>query len=492
MPVDQPTIMKPQKRFFKAELLDVEAAVANNNLKEITNPIFFTSNNAPTPDGLLSNEIFGITKEDRSEIFAYISFGKEWFLNPLVYKIWSRMDSKVVDCIYGNGTYRIDEKGKLVSDPDGGTGLDFLKANFDKVKFDRNNSIVRSANIEFLDKYKDRIFINKFIIIPAFYRDVNTTDRYVGVGDINKLYNSLLIAAKSLKEYDEYGLMIQDSIKGRMQNIMLQIYEYFTSTLSGKLGLIRYAASSKTSDYSSRLIIVAPNLKVENMDDMLCDVDHAAVPLASILANFFPYMVVYLRNFFANEFQNRGLFEVWNEKEKKMIKLQPIDYRIQFSDEVLNEELDRFIHGFSDRFRRVMVKVEPNPYNVTEIPVRFVGYYTPPEKYEDNATVPVNDNMKIQERDLTWCDLFFMGAVEVSHDKTVLVTRYPIDSCYNQFPLLINVSSTMQTEPMVVNNKLYKHYPKIDQEDIGINTSNKFIDTLGISNIYLESIGGDY
>lgn len=45
---------------------------------------------------------------------------------------------------------------------------------------------------------------------------------------------------------------------------------------------------------------------------------------------------------------------------------------------------------------------------------------------------------------------------------------------------------------MVVGNRFYKNYPYIRQEDIGSNTSNRFIDTLNISNLYLDGIGGDY
>ena len=43
---------------------------------------------------------------------------------------------------------------------------------------------------------------------------------------------------------------------------------------------------------------------------------------------------------------------------------------------------------------------------------------------------------------------------------------------------------------MIVNNTFYKYYPKIRQEDIGKNTSNMFVDTMQISNLYLKGIGG--
>lgn len=106
--------------------------------------------------------------------------------------------------------------------------------------------------------------------------------------------------------------------------------------------------------------------------------------------------------------------------------------------------------------------------------------------------IPPEVQMKIIDRPMCWCDLFYMAAVESTRDKTILVTRYPIDSCYNQFPSKINIASTHETEPMFINNTFYKFYPKITKEDIGTNSSNKFIDTLSMSNIYLGSIGGDY
>ena len=95
-------------------------------------------------------------------------------------------------------------------------------------------------------------------------------------------------------------------------------------------------------------------------------------------------------------------------------------------------------------------------------------------------------------RKLTWCDLIYMAAVEVSKDKHVLITRYPLDSYFGQFPTKIVVASTKETEPMYIDNRFYKHYPKIREEDIGSNTSNKFVDTINICNMYLGLIGGDY
>ncbi len=63
---------------------------------------------------------------------------------------------------------------------------------------------------------------------------------------------------------------------------------------------------------------------------------------------------------------------------------------------------------------------------------------------------------------------------------------------YNQFPTKVVVSSTKETEQVYYGETFYKWYPKIREEDIGTDTSNKFIDTLNICNLYLKLIVGDY
>ena len=160
---------------------------------------------------------------------------------------------------------------------------------------------------------------------------------------------------------------------------------------------------------------------------------------------------------------------------------------------MLKEEIDRFIHGYAGRLRPIEVPVEPFKYHGETIKFTnmiFKGHQCTEEEF--TAKDSDINKFPLQERILTWCDLLFMAAKEVTKDKMILVTRYPIDSCFNQFPTKVNVYSTKRTEPMVVNGTFYKNYPYITKELINSNTTNLFIDTLGISNIYLGSIGGDY
>lgn len=481
-------ILKDQIRQdnLQVSLLDVDDFVKKNNLVEITNPVIFDTSSNPTSDGLLSNTIFGITKESRASTFAYISLKKK-FLQPLVYRIWSKVDSKIKSVIHGIGTYSIDKSGNIVEDPKGDNGIDFLRKNLDKIKFRETDSIKRERYIKFLNDNRKNFFTDKLIVIPPFFRDIKVDGGKISVGDINKLYINVMVSASAIGDSTEYGFSIGKSVEGRLQEGLIEIYKWFgTGTdsnpnggLPGKFGVIRRANLSKTTDYATRLVMSAPKLDVENIEDIRADFDYSVLPMTSAAANFFPFVIFHMRRFFENEFIGDTKYPIIN-KDGSIIYGEIEDYQIQFSDEMLKKELDRFIHGYSDRFRPVKVLCRVKGKQ-EYLELKWKGFYKEP------------DAKALQkERPLTWCDIIYMACEEAVKDRMILITRYPIDTFYNEFATKIRLSSTIETEEAVFNDVVYTHYPKIRKEDIGKDTSSLFIDTMNICNGYLDSIGGDY
>lgn len=471
------------EKHLKVELIDPEKLIKVNELQEVTNPVFFVRDGVPYPDGLLSYEIFGISKDDRANRFAYIDL-YDYFLNPLIYKKWTRMDSKIRDLVHGTKKFKISSSGELVADENGETGLKFLKKNIDKIRIKSTESSKRDMNIKFIYENKDKMFIKQYIVIPAFYRDVLSNGGYVGVGDINKLYSNLLMSIRTLKETADYGIDMSDACRGRIQELILNIYNWLTKepNIAGKTGILKRSVLSKTADYGSRLVLSAPQLKVENLEDLPVDLDYCLIPLASLCDNLFPYIVFWVRRFFENEFQNKTYPIVNNNGKTEYITVK--DPQIEFSDERIKKEMKRFMKGFSNRFIPIEIPNEENK----KIYMKFKGNLAT----IDQSTHNPSPKPEIYTRRLTWCDLFFMAAVEMSKDKAAVITRYPMDSYFNQFPMKIHVSSTKNTVPMYVNNTFYPRYPDIKDSDILTNTSNMFIDTLNITNLRLKSIGGDY
>ena len=510
---------------FKADLLNTDKFIKNNDLQEITNPVFFNGP-VPTEDGLLSNEIFGITKVERSGIYAYIGLGGN-FIHPLVYKTLCKINNKIEDVVNGTDYFTISDKGELVQDPNGDTGIDWLKKNFSKLKFKMSDSTARTKRVNFIDKVRDVMWLDKWIVIPPFYRDVESRDNGIGVGEINKLYSSLIMATKALKETAGYGLTLSDVTKARVQNILVQIFDWFgngttingvetPANLPGKMGLIKRGLMHKTIDYSARLVMSAPDVSGESLDDLMVDMDHCGLPLAAGLCCFKPFVMFWLRRFFENRFAGKLEYPIMiNDQESVMVPL--VDYQIVFSDVELAKQIERFIHGYSNRFIPIEIPVDREEFarraknkeivgTVTGKPIsaaklNFYMYFTGyklnnAEEYEKTKQI-YSEELKVNRR-LTWCDLFYMAVSEVSEDKTVLITRFPIDSYLNQYPSKVRIKSTVKTVPMVIqsefedNLKFYRWYPKIENTDIGSNTSPVFEDTLSISNGLIEVMGMDY
>ena len=77
------------------------------------------------------------------------------------------------------------------------------------------------------------------------------------------------------------------------------------------------------------------------------------------------------------------------------------------------------MEGFSNRLIPIEIEGMDNKMHR----LRFRGYRGTPEQFEKNIGQPNN----LYQRDLVWMDIFFMAAVEVTEDKHILVTRYPIN-----------------------------------------------------------------
>lgn len=479
---------------LQLEVLDVPLYIKQNELKEITNPTFFSPSGAPTSDGLLSNEIFGMTQKERSGIYAYIDL-REYFIDPSCWKTLTKLDSKFKGVINGINKYIITPNGELVEDETGDTGIKWLKQNFGKIKFKKTDSRTRDMRIKYImhNYNKGRMFINKYIVIPPYYRDVNTTGKHTGVGQINTFYVNLLTAARALKENNDYGLSMADTTCYRIQNTLKAIYDWFCgnsnsdikdkgSGLGGKFGLIR-ANMGYTSDYSSRLVLSAPNLNTNSVDDLMVTLDKSAIPLAAVTADFYPFMMFHIRKFFENELQNATSYEFVNDKGEQVSIELADDPMAYFNDDMIKDHLKKFVYSHDTRFIPVELPTKNTDHTY---------YMTFKGKRWDSVKDAELSSEPTLQRPLTWVDVIYVAAIRATDGKQISFTRYPYDSYFNTIYTGIEVATTKETEPIMLNGELYKFYPKIRLDDINAPSAQKFIDTMQISNLYLNGMGADY
>jgi len=467
---------------MKVDLMDVERLIRINGLegKVVTNPILFEAGNHPTPDGLLSLEIFGSTSAERKENYAYINL-HDYFLHPFAYKMLLRLDRRIEAIVKGTRKFIITEDGSFKEDEENGSnGCAWLYKNWEKIKFKRNESNVRNERINLIEIYsKNVIFLKRWIVIPAFYRDVNFQNVDAGKlshNELTDLYCKLLRFANMVSATSEFDFMV-NSNKAKVQEVLVEIYDYFKQKLQKKNGLIRKSLLGKSVDYGVRAVIAAPEFRNEKYDENIVDFTHCAIPIAIICTLFYPFMLHELRNFFNEQYELLNYkIEDLSEYNKKLSGSADLaEFNFHYNEDYFKKLMDVFTRSYDNRFQKL------------EIPLK------------QEQTHPIYYKIKLQRedgteviRDMTLTDVLFIVANRAAGNKHAFITRYPITNHLGSMATKINISSTVETEKMSYGGVLYKHYPKINFNMSPEDASTYFYDVLKLSNVLLKQFGGDY
>ena len=405
---------------MKIDLYDKAKFISINNLQEVTDPVLLLRGAIPSPNGLLSTDIFGVSVKERKERFAYIDL-QTYFLDPFIYKLLKRMNRKIVDIVHGTKYFKI-ENGELIEDENGETGLSFLYKNWEKINFEKNNSLMRGERIDVLNFYKKNVIFTKYwIVIPAFYRDLNLQNLDKGKishHTINDLYAKLIRLCSVIKQQNNFDFVLVNT-EAKIQDTLVEIYDYLKSKIEKKQGMIRQSILGKSVDYGSRMVISAPTFSANSPKDMKIDFYHTGIPLAQCCSLFYPFMVSHVKNFFRQEFERTGnKYPVKNKNgDLSYVKLK--DPELFFNDEYIKKQIDRFIFAYEDRFVPIELPVENSdkPINMS-----FICRIYKKGEPESEST--------IIERPATWCDILYQAAIEVTSDKMVYVTRYPVNDYF--------------------------------------------------------------
>ena len=187
-----------------------------------------------------------------------------------------------------------------------------------------------------------------------------------------------------------------------------------------------------------------------------------------------------------------------DKSKKEVIDIELEDWRLTFSDERIKKEIDRFMHGSSNRFVPIEIPLSKDSEKKLKDRKAYILFKgnkitskDAVEKLQKNEVINV-ESFPLETRPMTWCDIIYIALKEITKDKMTLITRFPVDSYWNQFPAKIKVLSTIKTEPMIIDGTFYKEYPLIRVEDMNKDTSSTFIDVALPNNVRLDSIGGDF
>lgn len=466
---------------MKIDLFNTKEFIDLNKLREVTSPVLFQRGDIPHPEGLVSNQIFGVTVQSRKSTFAYVDL-QGYFFHPHVYKAIKRMFRNIEKIISGEQTYTINDNGILVLDKNGETGIDFIYNNWEKINWAKSDSAgMRNERVDLLNNFKkEEIFTRYLIIIPPFYRDIKSSTSGGETGELNKLYSNAIRYSSMLKEKDLFDFQFNQT-NLNMQELLVSIYDFFKTKLEKKTGILRRYLLGKNVDFCTRSVITAPQYHASSPDDLFVDFKHAAIPISQVCSLCNPYIVKWVKDFFDRE--------VFSVKESILV-YDPI------SDTGKQMRLDKPESVFTDKYIKKMIDTyirDPESrFNTIELPIvgakqkyymRFTG-----RRFD---TTNKSEISELAYRPLTWTDILYQASVDVTKDKHCLVTRYPLLDEFGIFIAKIRVASTTKTTPVYIGSTLYKWYPDIDLTADKEKMAIRFIDSVQFSNSYLPGLDGD-
>ena len=467
---------------MKIDLFNIEEFVDINELQEVKSAVLFQRGDIPHPEGLISNEIFGITTKSRKETFAYIDLHGYFFV-PHVYKVLKRLYRNIEKIINGELYVSIGEDGRLVKDENGETGLEFIYNNWDKIQWalDDTDSGMKKERLNLVKTLpKNEIFSRYAIVIPAFYRDIKSTSSGGEVDNINNLYGKLIRTATLVKEKDLFSFQF-NMVNYNIQNTLVDIYDFFKHKLEKKQGLLRKYLLGRNVDYCTRSVITAPSYHANRPEDLMIDFRHANLPISQICSLCFPFVMAWVKKFFEREVfdtkNSKIIYDPVTDTVEDNIELKnPESY---FSDRYLKKMIDTYIKDPESRFDKIFIPSNSNH----KLYLRFTGKRIDPTT---KAELPL-----IAYRPMTWTDILYMACEDVTRDKHCMITRYPLLDEFGIFIAEIRVCSTTETVMVSYNGKIYNWYPRIDFDVPSEKIASKFLDSIQFSNSYLPGLDGD-
>lgn len=454
-------------------VLNANKMIRNKNILEVVN------HNVGGPGSLFDPNIFGYGN-DTIRKYGFIRLNGP-LIHPIYFDISSRTWRDLPAIVNGTKYFTIDKTGDLIpSDEENGyTGVKWLYDNFEKInlkklKVDDSDASVKESTKKMkqaVDKVtKDNFFIDRIMVLPLHFRDLDTEADSIKMDELNQMYIDLIKAA-SFRQKMSFESHWNNM---KMQGILQNIYDYFDNSTNSKKGVLRNAVMGKSVDNAIRLIIVAP--EVRNKDILgrtKTRLDHILIPLHHFL-NASPVHAVTATKRVLQSFFDYGL----------MSDMTQLDFDNYFSDKFIEDAIVNYDHSQYERLKPVITKTG-----------KTIDLYF---DYHNDET---NTNKK-EVRPLTWVDLFFLAVNIYKDSLRAVVCRYPVtnkDSNLYVKPspsvFLTDIGdvkiylSKEDSEPLYTFEDCYPDISKYQGDNFKMNRI--FDETLRLSNMYLQGLGGD-
>ena len=443
--VSMEALINSLKDALNLSVMDVDTFITKNNIQEVTSPfIHVPSSPAFDPEGIFSEAIFGaIASQMRLIRHGYINLNCHVF-HPIIFqnllaikrfygeimsgKSYAKWDPEIKDFV------RADE-----SEEGADTGYSFFLSHFNQINFETNESLKRNDKVRVIEKYKDRLLIDKILVLPAGWRDLNDEDGRVEKDSINTLYIALLERARAMPPMGDTDA-IYDAVHYSVQRKVMEIYEYLFEFARGKRGFLEGKFGARSIAMGTRNVITSSLMEAESPDSpQYHKLDEVKVPLYQAAKGYTSLVVYWLKSLFYSPVIQDGADQIPiidpDDLKQIYVRIDDKDKDTLLTSEGVNKTLDRF-RDVEYRWRPVTAMSEGKPYYLylvyddkDEISI-FRNLEEFKEMYE-RRTGAKPDMAKV--RPLCYAEMIYVATYQASLGRSGYVTRYPVtdeQSCF--------------------------------------------------------------
>lgn len=219
-------------------------------------------------DGLFSTRIFGMVgSKERDELYGKINL-KVRVIHPKIYRELCALKELYRDILDGKRTAKFINGDFFASiDDDASTGYSFFMQHLDKLAFVKNSSPARNSRIDFIERWRHRMTLKQFLVMPAGLRDVEAgDDGRVTKNEINDYYYRILASASTITESSDMESPAYDSVRRSIQANINEVYAYIENIISGKDGFFKDKFMSRRVREGTRNVLTSMNTSGQNLE----------------------------------------------------------------------------------------------------------------------------------------------------------------------------------------------------------------------------------
>ena len=414
-------LIKGSNYAMKFDINNINDYVKINGILEVNSPFILTSDGNPDPEGIFSQDIFGrMGSRERSIKMGYINL-KRKFIHPFVYDAIYQMYRNLPTIISGERWVKLSDTGEIlktsIDDPKAETGIDFFINNWKKIKWDIDGDSKARAKKEniFSTLKEEEIFIDKWLVLPAMYRDINLHDKQskgkIDMDEVNSLYIRLINYVSSESITFTSSFLTQSNV----QSLLSEIHNYLIQKPNGKKGVIHSGVMGKTVDYAAVSVISAPRFIADSVEEQQVPFNHIGVPLYLVCSLFYPFIV-------------KGLEDIFFDVNQST--------HIILGDDVVDVD-EKVQYTIDSQSLGLMVKAYIKDKTKGIRTARF------------SLSGSESGRFKLTEEQLgrpfTLTDLLYRVAADVTMNKNVYTTRFPITDAASTVIGSIKIITTEKT-----------------------------------------------